>query len=139
MWLIMDYTPAASAKGVPCAEPNGLEKDYIYTGREVTFTPVETYPDWQDGRVEALNLSDHQGDQYLELCSTVFDDGPAHHLLAILRLSKEMIWIWNASPSLTDCTVVMRLDIRLLERRNLKQAGKTGFYFFNWIPMMMQE
>ncbi len=71
---------ASAPSDAPRAAPDGLGKDYVYTEKPVTFTPVETYPDWQDDRVGGLNLNDSQGDQYIELCSGVFQDNPTHHL-----------------------------------------------------------
>jgi len=71
---------ASSPSTAPRAAPDGLGQDYVYTEKPVAFAPVETYPDWQDVRVESLGLNDRQGDQYVELCSAVFGDNPAHHL-----------------------------------------------------------
>ena len=78
-WRIL-YAAAPSASGIPRTAPNGLEKDYIYAEKPVTFTSIMTYPDWQDKRVEDLDLSDSQNEQYDGLCSSVFKGGPAHHL-----------------------------------------------------------
>jgi len=71
---------ASSPSSAPRDAPDGLDQDYVYTEKPVTFAHIETYPDWQDDRVEKLELSDSQGDQYMELCSEVFGGKPAHHL-----------------------------------------------------------
>ncbi len=62
------------------AVPEGLQKGYVYNERPVAFTQVAIYPDWQDDRVDSLNLTDKQADQYIEICSSVFHGDPAHHL-----------------------------------------------------------
>lgn len=69
--------PKGSAKR---AAPPGLQEDCVYAEKPVSFTPVQTYPDWQDERVDSLNLTDRQGGQYTDICSKVFGDAPAHHL-----------------------------------------------------------
>jgi uncharacterized protein YwqG len=79
-WQVI-FIATATGDGVPRAAPVGLKKDYVYNEKPIAFTPVETYPDWQDERVGALNLTDKQSDQYIEICSSAFRDSPAHHLL----------------------------------------------------------
>lgn len=71
---------ASSPGDAPRPAPDGLDQEHVYNETPVAFTPVETYPDWQDDRVGALDLSDTQVDEYIELCSEVFGDQPAHHL-----------------------------------------------------------
>jgi uncharacterized protein YwqG len=72
---------AAKGDDAVRSAPEGLRKDCVYKEKPVAFTPVATYPDWQDERVVALNLNDKQSDQYIDLCSSVFRNGPAHHFL----------------------------------------------------------
>jgi uncharacterized protein YwqG len=71
---------ATSPGSTPRAAPDGLDQAFVYMEKAVAFNHLETYPDGQDDRVGALNLSDRQSDQYVELCSGVFEDGPRHHL-----------------------------------------------------------
>lgn len=72
--VIYSATPSAT----PRAAPRGLK--VTYPEKVVSFGAVQTYPDWQDDRVDALNLSDHQMDLYMDMCSGVFAESPAHHL-----------------------------------------------------------
>jgi len=76
-WRVL-YAP--SPNDVPRAAPDGLEQNFVYPEKSVGFTPIETYPDWQDERVGNLELNDAQSDQYIELCLEVFENHPAHHL-----------------------------------------------------------
>ncbi|MEN6626305.1 MAG: YwqG family protein [Candidatus Sumerlaeia bacterium] len=71
---------AAAVNGAPRPAPAALDKHCVFEEKPVAFVSVETYPDWQDDRVEALGLSDKQSDQYFDLCANVFKDVPAHHL-----------------------------------------------------------
>jgi uncharacterized protein YwqG len=79
-WQVI-HASSPSLDNTICSAPHGLKKDCVYAQRPLSFTSLETYPDWQDERVGALNLSDSQADQYIEICSSVFGDSPAHHLL----------------------------------------------------------
>jgi uncharacterized protein YwqG len=79
-WRVIYAAAAPTTDGATRVAPAGLRRDCVYSEKAISFTPVETYPDWEDERVNALDLSDHQGDQYIEMCSKVFSDGPAHHL-----------------------------------------------------------
>ena len=79
-WQVI-YTSKSSGGCSDRTAPEGLSKDYIYGEKPVIFTPVETYPDWQDDRVGSLNLTETQLDDYTDICSAVFWDGPQHHLL----------------------------------------------------------
>ncbi len=76
-WRVV-YTPSPSEASR--AAPAGLAKEYIYKEKPVALSPVETYPDWQDDRIDSLNLSDSQSEQYTEICSDGFAGSPAHHL-----------------------------------------------------------
>lgn len=62
------------------AAPDGLDPDAVYPEKPVAFRPVQTYPDWQDDRVDQLDLNDAQSDAYIDLCLEVSGNQPAHHL-----------------------------------------------------------
>jgi uncharacterized protein YwqG len=78
-WQVI-YTASASQECVERPAPALLASDYIYPEKHLMFTPVETYPDWQDERINALDLSDSQSDEYIDMCSAVFQNQPSHHL-----------------------------------------------------------
>lgn len=78
-WQVI-YTDKAKNQLSQRAIPEGLDKGCIYREKPVAFKAVETYPDWQDERVESLDLNDKQGDQYIDLCTSVFEDDSMHHL-----------------------------------------------------------
>lgn len=79
-WRVL-YADAPSANGAPRAAPAGMNEDGIYPEKPVALVAIKTYPDSQDERVSALNMNDIQSDQYCELTSRVFNNGPGHHLL----------------------------------------------------------
>lgn len=64
----------------PISAPAGLNKAYIYKEKYIKFSEILTYPDWQDDRIGKLNLNDAQSDEYMELCSSIFKNRPAHQL-----------------------------------------------------------
>jgi uncharacterized protein YwqG len=78
-WQVV-YTDEPREQCVERSAPKGLRKEYVYGEKAVLFIPVETYPDWQDDRIGSLNLTNKQSDEYIDLCSAVFQGGPAHHL-----------------------------------------------------------
>jgi uncharacterized protein YwqG len=71
-WRVL-YT----ARGIEeCRErfaPPGL--DVVYRTKAIGYTAAQTYPDLQDERVYALDLSDKARDEYIDLCS----DAPGVH------------------------------------------------------------
>jgi len=79
-WRVM-YSSSPREKCIEHPAPDGLNPDYIYTKKSITFRPVESFPDCQDDRIDALNLTDVQGDQYCDVSTAVFQGEPAHHLL----------------------------------------------------------
>lgn len=64
----------------PLNAPAGLGKEGIYKEKYIKFSEIQTYPDWQDDRIDKLNLNDAQSDDYFELCSSIFGNQPAHQL-----------------------------------------------------------
>jgi uncharacterized protein YwqG len=60
--------------------PTGMDKFFVYHEKTVEFSRIDTYPDWQDERLNKLNLTDAQIDKYIALCSSVFQNEPAHQL-----------------------------------------------------------
>jgi uncharacterized protein YwqG len=78
-WRVL-YSAASPATDVPRAAPPGLAAEAIFKGKSVSFTPAQTYPDWDDDRVMALDLDDNQLNEYSDLCAKVFEDAPAHCL-----------------------------------------------------------
>ncbi len=60
--------------------PQGVKENFIYGEKTVAFIPVQTFPDWQDDRVQSLALNNKQHDQYIDVCSAVFQNKPEHHL-----------------------------------------------------------
>lgn len=78
-WQVI-YTAASPEGKTTCVAPPGLQKDYIYAEKTVSFVPMQTYPDWQDERVRSLDMTDKQNDQYIDMCSKMFGNAPAHHL-----------------------------------------------------------
>lgn len=78
-WRVI-YAAAADIGDARRAAPDGLEKGSIYPEKPVVLTPVETYPDCQDDRVGALDLSDDQIDEYDEWRLRGFGDAPQHQL-----------------------------------------------------------
>ena len=65
----------------PMNAPSGLGKENIYREKYIKFSEFLTYPDWQDDRIDNLNLNDAQSDEYFELCSSLFGNQPSHQLL----------------------------------------------------------
>lgn len=65
----------------PINAPAGLSKEYIYNEKYIKFSELLMYPDWQDDRIDKLNLNDAQSDEYFELRSSIFQNQPAHQLL----------------------------------------------------------
>ncbi|MBI5359537.1 MAG: DUF1963 domain-containing protein [Planctomycetes bacterium] len=78
-WRVI-YTDKASKECAERAAPEGLSSDCVYNEKSVVLAPVETYPDWQDDRVDLLSLTERQFDQYIDLCASVFLGNPEHHL-----------------------------------------------------------
>lgn len=79
-WQVI-YTVSAKEDGAVRTAPAGLDEDHLYQERPLAFTRVASYPDWADERVAALNLSDEQFDQYIDLCISVYESDAAHQLL----------------------------------------------------------
>jgi uncharacterized protein YwqG len=78
-WRVL-YVPD-NARDCPQREaPQDLKKSAIRGEKLVTFSLLQIYPGWQDGRVDTLGLTRKQSDEYITLCSSVFEDGPQHHL-----------------------------------------------------------
>jgi uncharacterized protein YwqG len=78
-WRVL-YT-TADARG--CSErnrPKGLKKRDVYAEKPVELALVDTYPPWQDDRIEALDFTDKQSEDYSELLSSVFQGGRQHLL-----------------------------------------------------------
>ena len=126
-----------------CSErhaPQGLSQDYVYPAKPLAFSSVETYPDWQDELIVSLHLSDKQSDEYIELCSSVFQDNPTHHLFGYpspvqgkgmdleCQLVSNGLYCGDAS-GYNDPRVKELTDGR----------ADTGFCSFNWTQMMMLE
>lgn len=65
----------------PASAPEGLSQACIYKEKHVGFSQILSYPDEQDERIDRLNLTESQSDEYFELISSVFQDQPAHQLL----------------------------------------------------------
>ncbi len=74
--VIYSLQPAESVR----AAPEGLGEDGVYREKPIAFSPILTFPDSQDERIDTLELSDSQYDQYTGICSDVFAETPAHHL-----------------------------------------------------------
>ena len=79
-WQVI-YTPWPSTECSERAAPPGLSKNCVYGEKHVGLTLVDTYPDWPDVRLDSLNLTAKQSDEYVDMCRAVFHDSPAHHLL----------------------------------------------------------
>jgi uncharacterized protein YwqG len=62
------------------AAPEGLAKEYLYREKPISFSAIASYADCQDERLEALVLSEHQVDEYIQACESVFRGGPKHQL-----------------------------------------------------------
>lgn len=60
--------------------PPGLHLECSFPEKPIVFTPITTYPDWQDEAIERLDLDETEGNEYIELCSGVFEGEPEHHL-----------------------------------------------------------
>jgi uncharacterized protein YwqG len=78
-WRVV-YQEAGSSPGPPRFPPPGLAAEAVYRPKDVRCHPIETYPDATDDRVLALDLSERQYDEYVELCQAVHQGGPAHQL-----------------------------------------------------------
>lgn len=78
-WQVI-YTDKPSKELSECPAPEGLSRDCIFPEKPVVFSSVKTYPNWQDDRVDHMNLTNKQGDQYVDLCLDVFRGNPKHHL-----------------------------------------------------------
>jgi uncharacterized protein YwqG len=78
-WQVL-YVPDNVRDCPPRDAPQGLKKGSIYPEKRVTFSLVQTYPDWQDSRVRSLELAERQMEEYLTLRDSVFAGRPSHHL-----------------------------------------------------------
>ena len=78
-WQVI-YTDKSSSECSRRSAPEGLDEEFIASEKYVKFSAIQTYPDWQDERVEALNLNDTQSDQYFDLCSSCYLGNPEHQL-----------------------------------------------------------
>lgn len=78
-WQVI-YSARPSQECVERPAPAGLASSHVYPEKDLGFIPVETYPDWQDERIDALKLNDRQSDEYIDMCSAVFNGQPGHHL-----------------------------------------------------------
>lgn len=78
-WQVI-YSARAGQECVERPAPAGLASNYVYPEKHLSFISVETYPDWQDERINALKLNDRQADEYTDMCYAVFDGQPSHHL-----------------------------------------------------------
>jgi uncharacterized protein YwqG len=76
-WKVIFVRKSTELK--PIAAPFGLSKNSIYIEKYINLSELRTYPDYQDERVTQLALDDLQGDEYAELCLSVFGNQPAHH------------------------------------------------------------
>jgi uncharacterized protein YwqG len=79
-WRVL-YTPGDMQDRPEREAPEALDADNIYGEKPVALSPIQTYPDWQDERVDGLQLTSKQRDEYIALCASVFENQPAHHLL----------------------------------------------------------
>lgn len=77
-WRIIYVSETTDIKDMNA--PSGLNQDYIYQEKNIKFSEISTYPDWQDDRIDKLNLTDTQSDEYFELCSSIFDNQPTHQM-----------------------------------------------------------
>lgn len=78
-WRVI-YAPEPTSPDAVRPAPAGLAEQSVYSPIPVAFTPVETYPDYQDDRIASLELNNSQSNEYAMLCSSVFGGAPAHHL-----------------------------------------------------------
>jgi uncharacterized protein YwqG len=60
--------------------PADIKEHSIYESKEVSFKAVNVYPDYQNARVNELDLNDTQMDEYDELSLSVFDSNYAHQM-----------------------------------------------------------
>lgn len=77
-WRVLYSEHIQDAK--ECSPPGDLDAYCIYKEKFIQFSKIFTYPNWEDKRVEKLDLIDTQIDEYIELCSAVFENQPNHHL-----------------------------------------------------------
>ncbi len=63
------------------AAPRGLGESARHRTIPLQFAPIQSYPDWQDARVQALRLADAESEAYFELCASPFGKNPRHQLL----------------------------------------------------------
>lgn len=79
-WKVI-YADSASDECSERLPPKGLAREAVFNKKSIRFSGVLNYPDVQDARIDALDLSDGQFDEYIDLCSSLYGEEPAHHLL----------------------------------------------------------
>ena len=79
-WRVL-YTESEVNDCMDRGAPEGLIAECIYQAKPIKFDAIQTYPDAQDPRIEALGLNDLQFDQYCDRRDSVYPEGqPAHQL-----------------------------------------------------------
>lgn len=78
-WQVL-YTPANVDECVEREAPDGLDTEYLYSEKFITFSIVDSFPDIQDAHIEAFQLTDEQADEYIRLRAAAFGKQPAHQL-----------------------------------------------------------
>ena len=78
-WRVYYFESTAGLR--EAAAPQKLDEHARYKSVPLQFAPIQTYPDWQDARVQALQLKDGESDAYFELCASPFGRSPTHQLL----------------------------------------------------------
>jgi uncharacterized protein YwqG len=78
-WRVYYFESTTGLREVPA--PKGLDEHALFKSVPLQFAPIQTYPDWQDARVQALQLKDGESDAYFDLCAAPFGKNPTHQLL----------------------------------------------------------
>jgi len=79
-WTVL-FSPKSKNDISTSPMPDSLLKEFVFKEKYIQFSTIYTYPDWQDERINALELNDKQFDEYEDLYQNVYNDEPAHQML----------------------------------------------------------
>ncbi|MCP5008117.1 MAG: DUF1963 domain-containing protein [Planctomycetes bacterium] len=70
-----------SGKDAPLSQrPDSLLDDFVYKEKHIQFESIKTYPSWEDGKINTIELNDKQFDEYNDLCQGVYNYLPTHQM-----------------------------------------------------------
>ena len=78
-WQVL-YTAVNAANYPERKPPEDLDEETIYAEKFVACSLIDSYPDFQDDRINALQFGKRQFDEYHKLCAAGSDGQPCHQL-----------------------------------------------------------